>query len=303
MRRGIVIAGMVLLLTGCGGGTAAKMLDSFSPSPEQRSALGAEVAYASTTAAAAADTADSGRKIIRNASIDLEVADPEEGSRSVARLAEQFGGYVSDEQTYRQATGNDEATFSQLQVRVPADSLGDFLDALEGEALDVRSRSVSSQDISEQYSDVQAQLTNLNAYEAELRLLLSDVRDRPNAKPEDLLTVFEDIRQVRGEIEQLQGRQRLYDSQVALATVSVTLTPSEVVAPIAREGWDAGSILRQALRGLVVALQSVASAMIWLGAFGLPILILVLVPIALVVWLVRRRRRSGGAAPSEVPAD
>jgi hypothetical protein len=163
----------------------------------------------------------------------------------------------------------------------------------------VRSLSTTAQDISEEYSDLEAQLKNLTAYEDELRLLLADVRERPDAKPEDLLNVFESIRQVRGEVEQLQGRQRLYDSQVALATVSVTLTPSEALEPIAKEGWNAGTIFRNALRGLVAGLQWLASAVIWLGVFFLPILLLVLIPVGLVFLIVRRLVKRRGAATAD----
>ncbi|NOY55311.1 MAG: DUF4349 domain-containing protein [Actinobacteria bacterium] len=291
MKRGIAIAGLVLLLAGCGSGEST-VLDKAAPARGFAATGAAEPG----TDQAVTDQAVTDRKIIKNVSIDLEVADPEQGARSVERLADQFGGFVSNESLYRNGGGVDETTFARLQVRVPADRLAQFLDALKAGAIDVRSLDMSSQDISEQYSDIEAQLRNLRAYEEELRLLLAEVRDRPEAKADDLLTVFESIRQVRGEIEQLEGRQRLFDSQVALATVDVTLTPSEAVAPLAREGWSAGSILRQAVRGLIVALQWIASAAIWLVAFFLPVLIVILVPIALVVWLVmwivRRRRRA-----------
>ncbi|GBE21131.1 hypothetical protein BMS3Bbin01_00472 [bacterium BMS3Bbin01] len=291
MKRGIAIAGLVLLLAGCGSSTTGtEALNKAAPAREF-AATGAPAFDEAMT-----DQAVTDRKIIKNASIDLEVADPEQAARSVARLAEQFGGFVSNESLYRDGDGVDEVTFARLQVRIPADRLTQFVDALKADAIDVRSLDMTSQDISEQYSDIEAQLSNLRAYENELRLLLTEVRDRPEAKTDDLLSVFENIRQVRGEIEQLEGRQRLFDSQVSLATVDVTLTPSEAVAPLAREGWSAGSILRQAVRGLIVALQWIASAAIWLVAFFLPVLVVLLVPIGLVIWLVmwivRRRKRS-----------
>ena len=285
MRRGLIIVALAAVLAGCAGGASELQkigadLSGGSPAPAE------ELSARGPTLEGTSASADEGRKIIETASIDLEVADPEASSATVHRLAGHYGGYISAEQTYREFTGG--PAFSTLQVRVAADQLDAFIEALEAEALDVRSLSTQSQDISEAYSDLEAQLRNLTAYEDELRLLLADVRERPDAKPNDLLNVFENIRQVRGEIEQLQGRQRLYDSQVALATVSVTLTPSEALEPIAKEGWDAGTIFRGALRGLVAALQWLASAVIWLGVFALPILLLVLIPVGIVFLIVRR---------------
>jgi hypothetical protein len=298
VRRGLIIVALAAVLAGCAIGQTAESqkiagdLTGGSAAPvgefSEREPIPSD--------AGAAYVANEGRKIIETASIDLEVADPEASSATVHRLADQYGGYISAEQTYRERT--DGPAFSTLQVRVAADQLDAFVEALKAEALDVRSLSTSSQDISEEYSDLEAQLKNLTAYEDELRLLLADVRERSDAKPEDLLNVFESIRQVRGEIEQLQGRQRLYDTQVALATVSVTLTPSEALEPIAKEGWDIGTIFRSALRGLVAALQWLVSVVIWLGVFALPILLLILVPVAIVFLIVRRilKRRRGVTA-------
>ncbi len=296
MRRGLIIVALAAVLAaGCVGGTtsleSADMAGG-APTPDQASVKGA-LAYDES----APDAAAQDRKVIQTASIDLEVADPEASATNVRRLAQQYGGYVSAEQTYRERV--DGPAFSTLQVRVAADQLDAFIRALKAEALDVRSLSTTAQDISEEYSDLEAQLKNLTAYEDELRLLLADVRERPDAKPEDLLNVFESIRQVRGEVEQLQGRQRLYDSQVALATVSVTLTPSEALEPIAKEGWNAGTIFRNALRGLVAGLQWLASAVIWLGVFFLPILLLVLIPVGLVFLIVRRLVKRRGAATAD----
>jgi len=291
VRRGLIIVALAAVLAACGNGETSGGSNAFepvgAPLTERAASVKDMAGYDGSV------VADEGRKIIETASIDLEVADPEASSATVHLLATQYGGYVSAEQTYRELA--DGPAFSTLQVRVAADQLEAFIEALKTEALDVRSLSTSSQDISEEYGDLEAQLKNLTAYEDELRLLLADVRERPDAKPDDLLNVFESIRQVRGEIEQLQGRQRLYDSQVALATVSVNLTPSESLEPIAKEGWSVGTIFRNALRGLVAGLQWLASAVIWLGVFLLPILLLMLIPIAIVFWIVRRivKRRRG----------
>ena len=292
MRRGLIIVALAAVLAGCASGGTSELqkigadLSGGPPTPGEELSARGPAAYDTNA------VVDDGRKIIETASIDLEVADPEASSATVHRLADRHGGYVSAEQTYREFS--DGPAFSTLQVRVAADQLDSFIEALEVEALDVRSLSTLSQDISEEYSDLEAQLRNLTAYEDELRLLLADVRERPDSKPDDLLNVFENIRQVRGEIEQLQGRQRLYDSQVALATVSVTLTPSEALEPIAKEGWNAGAIFRGALRGLVAALQWLASAVIWFGVFALPILLLILIPVGIVFLIVRRMVKRQG---------
>ena len=72
--------------------------------------------------------------------------------------------------------------------------------------------------MTDQYSDLDARLRNLRATEKELLALLTEVRERPNAKVEDILDVHRSLTQIRGEIETLQGRKNLLDNQIDFST-------------------------------------------------------------------------------------
>lgn len=64
------------------------------------------------------------------------------------------------------------------------------------------------QDETGQHSDLDPQLRNLRAAEAELLALLTDVRKKPNAKAEDTLAVHRILAQIRGDLETLPGLSR-----------------------------------------------------------------------------------------------
>jgi hypothetical protein len=76
-----------------------------------------------------------------------------------------------------------------------------------------------SQDVTAQFTDLQARISNKQVEESRLVVLLQ----RPNARLTDILQVERELSRVRGEIEQMQGQLRLLANQSALATVTVTL--------------------------------------------------------------------------------
>ncbi len=285
MKIWTLVLALALLGSACAGQEALTSVEADSaPAPTTTVAAFAESAGASRDVTPPTD-----RKVIVRASIDLEVNDPEASMRRLGTIAGDMGGYVAGADLRR----TDSLPFVQMTVRIPADRLQAFLDAAANEAVEVRSQSLNSEDITEQYADLDAQLRNLRAYEDELRALLTEVRSRSNAKPDDLLDVFERIRSVRGEIEQIEGRLRLYDNLTSLATIDVSLSPAEAAEPIA-ESWSAGSIVRRAVRGLVGALQNLATAGIWIVVYVLPLILIVGLPLFAIWAIARRRRRDAG---------
>ena len=241
--------------------------------------------------AVVAPAPDLTRKVIANARIELVVADTEAVVRRIEGLMNEFGGYVSNANLYKGSYGGADLLRGTLTLRVPAESLETTMDALEEMALDTRSRSVDRQDVTDQYSDVEAQLRNLEATENELRELMAEVRARPNATPEDILAVHRSLTEVRGQIEQLQGRKNVMDNQIALSTIEVTLTPDAATRPVVEEKWRpvAALVMRRGV-GVCVAVHDLA---IWVLVYrahhaGAPD------PLALIVWVVRalvQRRR------------
>lgn len=288
MRLWMLILSLALLGSACAGGAGTAIESDAAFAPEVANA-GEPVDVARDVAGAAA-----GRKVIVQASIDLEVNDPEASMRRLGTVAGDLGGFVAGTDLHRSAS----LPSVHMTVRVPADRLQAFLDAAADEAVEVRAQAMNTDDITEQYADLDAQLRNLRAYEDELRALLTEVRSRTNATPDDLLDVFERIRSVRGEIEQIEGRLRLYDNLTSLATVEVSLSAAEAAEPIA-ESWSAGSIFRSAVRGLVGALQRLAAAGIWIVVYVVPLVLIVGLPLLAIWAVVRRRRRAATSSASE----
>jgi hypothetical protein len=234
---------------------------------------------------------DTNRMIVRTGDLQLIVTDAGQARDSIAAAAGGMGGYVADSSVWREG----EQLRARLTVRVPAEKLDALLASMKQLAVRVQQENVKGQDVTEEYTDLNAQLTNLEATEKELRELLADVRQKTQ-KAEDVLTVYRELTQIRGEIERVKGRMQYLSTMTALATVNVDLIPDELAKPVVEPGWRPAETLRSAGRTLVNSLQGLANVVIWLAVYLLPLLLVIAIPIVLLVllvrWLVRRGRRA-----------
>jgi hypothetical protein len=231
--------------------------------------------------------ATTNRKIIANASMTLRAADTEEMVAEITQVLDEVGGFVSTTNLYRNSYGNTEMLQGSLTLRVPAESLDVTLDRIAALAVQVDARGLTREDVTDQYSDVDAQIRNLEATEVELRAMLQEVRERPNSTTEDIMSVYRTLTEVRGQIEQLQGRKNMWDNLIALSTIELTIYPDAGALPIVDDSWRPGVVAREAQRALVDAVQVLGNVVIWFGLFLLPLFLLALIPIVIAIWLLR----------------
>jgi hypothetical protein len=310
MRRVFPLVGLVLILVVMAGcGSAAPQYDASmalpaeapgaaaEPAREMESGSGAESAPAGSSQAAA-DL----RKIIYTADISMQVKDTAVAMQQIEDLAASAGGYTAQSQLYLY-TGD--LMRGNVVIRVPAESYGDTLAQIRALGMRVLNESSNANDVTAEYTDLEAQLRNLEAAERELQAMLTEVRAKPNAKPADILEVYNALTQKRGEIEQVKGRLQYLQNQVGFSTISADLVPDQVAAPVLDAGWQPLVTVKNAFRALINIVQGLIDVLITLIIVVLPVLLLIALPIALVILVIRRlwRRRKAqqpAAAPTAV---
>jgi hypothetical protein len=230
------------------------------------------------------------------------VADTQATVDEIGTLMDELGGYVSTSNLYRSTWDSSEALQGSITLRVPSENLETALDALAEMAVTVESRSLNREDVTDQYTDVDAQIRNLEATEQELLAMLEEVRERPNSTSEDIMTVYRTLTEVRGEIETLRGRKNMWDNLISLSTIDVTFIPDSANLPVVEEGWRPAGVAREAQRALVSAVQVLGNMVIWFGIFFLPLLLLALIPLAILIWVLRWALRKLSKPKRPVPA-
>jgi hypothetical protein len=290
------IAVSVLLLAVVGCGAAPRPMSVEAPAEVEREVVVREPAAEAPAGYGAADEEKARiaeRMVIHTVDLRLIVKDTQASLEAVQNLAGELGGYVASSRTWH----TEEQLSASLTLRVPADQLNTALEELRALALEVDSENISGEDVTQEYVDLEARLRNEEAYEKELLALLTETRER-TSRAEDILAVYERLTEVRGRIEQIKGRMQYLENMSAMATITVELIPSELMQPITVAGWHPTGTARSAIRALINALQFFVDAGIWIVLFGLPVLIIIALPVValwyVIRWLRRRKRKSTG---------
>ncbi len=194
------------------------------------------------------------RLIIKTASLALEVPDVAAAERALRQRVEALGGFVVSVQTY--GTGAEQS--STVVLRVPVERFEALLSDIEGLARKVLRRSVSGEDVTEEYVDLESRLRNLEATNTRLLDLLARAQT-----VEEALKVNQALTDIQGQIEWTKGRMQYLEQSAAMSTITVELVPVPLPTPvIAEDGWQPLEVARIALRRLIELGQNLANVVI-----------------------------------------
>jgi hypothetical protein len=227
------------------------------------------------------------RKIVKTGEITLEVDNIGAAVGEVRAMAVALGGYVGGSN----AGAEDER--ATLTLRIPADRFEEALGRMRDMDGKVRAEGTSEQDVTSSIVDLEARIRNLDASEAQYRLLVERAE-----KVRDVLSVQSRLDDVRGQIEQLKAQREQLSGLAALSTLTVTLVPASTPLEDASEGWDPGATFDKALAALVGLGQGISDLLIWLAIVGLPIGLVGAIGLLLVWRLAPGIRRRVPIAPA-----
>ncbi len=245
------------------------------------SADGSAVSSGPEGTVTAAPVAVSAAKIVKTASLDLEVR---RGAASntfgrLTTLAAGSGGFVSQQQT-TESGGSPSGT---ITIRVPSDSFEQVL--AEARKLGaVQSATTGGQDVTNEYTDVDARLKALDDERTQLQLVLGTANNVP-----DILSVRDRLTAVQTEIEQLQGRKNVLDDQISLATLAVSVhEKGDATTPVPPpEPTGFAKAWHDAAHGFNSGVQAIIAGS---GRTALVLLVgLVLFLVGRVAWRIARR--------------
>ena len=240
-------------------------------------------------------------KLILNADLSLETQDFEKSAADIEKMTAEAGGYIESSGTYGD-TGSRSANYT---LRVPQEKFEQFYAQL-GENMHVVSRSRSSEDVTEQYTDIETRLATLQTKHERLLSLLEKAD-----KMEDIISLENALADCEYEIDSLTGSKRHYDDLVGFSTFYINLREVQTLTATA-DGTGFGAQLSQAAKTGARGLADVVRGTILGVVMFWPAVILLIAGTAAGVILHRRRKAKRLAAwnaqmqqtpPAETPQD
>lgn len=216
---------------GRGGGVAADVAGDEPPvgAPEVgRAALRPEAASDADWRAVADDgyggsvASEPGRdlppldvRVIKTADIRVRVGHGSfrEAFDDAQKVAGRYGGFTSTA-----SSGGDDSRRGSLVMRVPTQSFQSALADIKALGSKVLGEEISSQDVSEEFVDLEARLRNYEAQEEVLLGLMNRARSVA-----DTIRVQRELQGIQLETERIKGRLRFLNDQTDMSTISVSM--------------------------------------------------------------------------------
>ena len=156
------------------------------------------------------------RKIIRNGYVSADITDYDKTEKDITAKTQELGGYIAGSNSYYYGE-NQDLQAGSMEIRIPEHRFDEMMSFLES-AGKINSKNTSTNDVTEQFFDINTRVNNLRIKEERLLEILSK-----QGELKDLLAVEQELADTRSEIESLEGRLNFLSGQVAYSTINIEL--------------------------------------------------------------------------------
>ncbi len=247
----------------------------------------------------------SNRMIVKNADIRLQVEDTNVAIDRSLQIVGDAGGYIVSSRVWYQDYYGNNLKYASVTIGIPVEEFENVMRRLRGMAVQVMDENATGEDVTDQYVDLQSQLTNLESTRARIQEFLKDARTVDEA-----LRVNQELANIEAQIEQIKGRMNYLNDRSAFSTITINLEPVlPVLTPVPTSTpiptatpipWKPADTFNDAKGTVTVVYQGIANFLIWLGVVILPILL----PPALILWAMwKLLNRKAGSGKSVVKSE
>ncbi|MFP3596727.1 DUF4349 domain-containing protein [Chryseobacterium sp. SIMBA_029] len=159
------------------------------------------------------------KKIIKNGEISIQVGDVKKAQQQVGDILKKNKAYIQKEDYQN----TDTAEKISLVIRAPHQEFDGLINSFSDGIGSVTSKNISTNDVTEEYTDVSIRLANKNIYLEKYRNMLKTA-----ATTKDILEIQENIRELEDEIDTSEGRLRFIDDRVDFSTLHLDLYKEKV---------------------------------------------------------------------------
>ncbi|MBP2616155.1 DUF4349 domain-containing protein [Chryseobacterium jejuense] len=159
------------------------------------------------------------RKIIKNGEMKIQVGDIKKAQNQVYEIIKKNSAYIQKEE-FQNTDMNDNL---ELTIRVPHKHFDMLISSFSDGMGTVLSKNISSNDVTEEYTDVSIKLANKKIYLEKYRDMLKSA-----TTTKDMLEIQEKIRALEDEIDVAEGTLRFIDDRVNYSTLNLNLYKEKV---------------------------------------------------------------------------
>ena len=215
------------------------------------------------------------RQLIKEGSINFETHDITETRRHIESLVQKYGAYISQE---------DERTaslriYQYITVRIPKTHFDAFLTDLSGDVKKIDNKSVTVQDVTEEFIDITARLAVKKETEQGYMRLLYQAKTM-----RETLDIKNQLQELRSEIESIEGRLRYLKSAVNFSTLRISMYQR------IEEVSETGSVFAPVVEAVTGGIRAFAVVCIVL-LYGWVFIGLGIVAVIVILRLRKRRRK------------
>lgn len=223
------------------------------------------------------------QKIIRTSYLTIEVRNVSASLDPLRSIAAVHGGYVA---SLSVNTRYGDRLYATLTMRVPAREFDSTIAGIKTLG-SLKSESLSADDVTEEYVDLQARRTALAGQLAQYNRIMERA-----ANVSEILEVQVQVERVQVELDRIDGRLKYLDNRVDYATITVALHEPEPVG--GREGFSIVSVINAGIAGFL----AVTAGLIIIFVSVIPLIIL-----GVVAYLAYRWWKGRQGAKKDVPKE
>ena len=208
------------------------------------------------------------RKLIRTGNVTLEVKTVSDAEEKISAWAKSLGGYITNANTWENGAG--------FTVRVPASRFDDAM-AQAGEFGRVTNRSVSSQDVSDNYYDLQSRLQTKYILRDKLTGYLNQAKDI-----KDLLEIERQLNSVLEDIDSTESRFKRLSGQIDFSTIYINMQfergkdEGGIILPDVKNSWN------EFVSTVIAFFWGLLKVLFYIVIFGIPLIAIA----AFLFWLL-----------------
>lgn len=221
------------------------------------------------------------RMIIRNADLTMQVNNIPQSLQAISSFTEKSGGYVVRSNVNQDPYNNNNTT-AAISIRVPAEGLNNALQQLKSMAYRVIQESISGEDITQQYVDLESQLGNLQQSKKQLEKIMSGATNT-----EDILKVQQRLSDTQGQIDVLQGQIKYYKESVAFSLISINLTMNPTIEEKSQSQWKITEVFKSSFINLMNGVRDFTYNVIQIIVYFLPMALLWALFAFVIYWIGR----------------